>query len=194
MAPILPGGPATVAALAGSLLLAAFYCWNRFAQLSTKYGDPYTDYRSYLWSEFSSALGDLVTEINQLTDYEPEDDEDDPIPPKSEVVTAINNEIGRDRLSDIEDFLRDVDEPRELKTKIREKLKRTFLYLIGSSISFFVLAFLLLAPANENIIVLQFIMGMAGIVTIIESAQAFYSAWKAESELDDLISEYQEPI
>lgn len=194
MAPAVPGGPAAVGALATFLGLAGLYCWNRQSQLNTKYDESYRDYQSYLWSEFSSELGELVTEINQQTDYEPADEDEDILPPKSKLVTTIENKIGRNRLSEIEDSLRVVDEPRELRSAIESELGSTFVYFFLSSGAFFVLSFLLLGPSTDGIVAIQAAFLIGGFYSVIEAIQKFYSAWVSERELDKRIREYHEPL
>jgi hypothetical protein len=167
--------------------------WRHHSGLETKWGDDFYDFHAYRWSEFSSDLGELINEVNQKADFDP-DQQGEPIPPEGEIVTVIDDDIGRGRMADIEDALRNFDQPDNLKTEARENYQEAYRLLgLSTIIGFTISGLLSLKSPSSNIenftIFLAMIIGYMLLATIVR----LHRGYKKETQLDELIDEYRSP-
>ncbi|WP_159076971.1 hypothetical protein [Halococcoides cellulosivorans] len=163
--------------------------WRHHSKIEKKYGDDYYEYEDYQWSEFSSDLGELVAEINQLTDFNPQNAEAD-VPPQGEIITVIHNNIDREEMENIESSLREFDTAIELKSEAKDYYMSSYRFLGISCIIVVLIAIGIVAVESQKdwvpMLVSAVFPGFLGVL----KARNGYSC---EMELDNLIDDYRSP-
>lgn len=182
-----------VVGFASFIGLIALGVWQHDSKLVSKYGEDFYELQNYRWSEFSTDLGVLITEINEQTDFQPGEN-DHRLPPQSEVVTIIDNEIGRERMREIEDSLRRFDRPEELKDKAQSDYKTAYrLLAIASGIYYMLALVLVYSPVGQFFQLVQIIVGFFGGYVILAAVSKVRKAYSAECKLDGMIGDYLSP-
>jgi len=169
--------------------LAGLWIWNGTRSLWNNYGDDFDQMKTYRASKFRQELHEIVMDVLDQSDYEDFQEADEPEVASMDALESVD----RDSLTDIEDALREYDEPNELIDEAEKKYESAVRNL-GSG---FVLAVLIpalsvLTLQAETQTALQVLLTIPLVIVSLNAAEAWYSAWKDEKAVDKAIREYKD--
>lgn len=172
--------------------LAGLWLWRASRNISTKYSDELDEVKTYRAGQFRSELNDVVLEILKDVDYEKLSEAGNPTP---EVVTmaAIEENVNRDSLSDVEDGLRKFDEIDDWLQRAEDKYQRcSILLLIASIISLSLGVFTVVQSGQDLAVPTQTIFTGIGAYALLTAANVFIQGWRAEQNVDKAVRNYSE--
>jgi len=175
------------------LLIAGLWFWRASRNISTKYNNELDEVKTYRAGQFRSELNDIVLEILEDVDYEELSEQDDTNP---EVITmaAIEENVHRNSLSDMEDALRRFDEIDDWLRKAENKYQRSSkLLLLSATITLSLGIFTVAVPSGQDFVgTAQVIFTGLGAYAVLAAANVFVKGWKAEQNVDQTIRNYSE--
>jgi hypothetical protein len=176
-------------AIISAQALATLYLWNGTRNIRQNYGDDFDEMKTYRASQFRSELHSTVMEVLSDTDYDDLQEREEP----GVIVMDSIEQINRDRLTDVEEALREYDEPSDLVSRSKDKYFTAVKNLgVAAGVAVAITAVTVTVNGNDARLVLQFIIGIVWIILTVEGVQNWWSAYEAERQVDDMIRSYQD--
>lgn len=145
--------------------------------------------KTYRASRFRSELHEIVTDILDDIDFQELHEADEP----DVVIMDAMESVDRASLTDVEDALRDYDEPNELIDSAEDNYDKALKNLVLGFISAGAIALIAASlPLGDTSLGLEALVGMVFAISSINAAEAGYSAWKDEQAVDRAIRNYKD--
>lgn len=182
-----------VGGLGSALVLVSLWLWRENRGFRDKYDEAFEEMQDYYWSKFSSNLGSLVHKV--LAEYLEDDflqHDDQDLPTEGVIVSAIESDVTRDELEDVENSLREFDKTADLHERAKNNYRDALTQLGFAGILFIVVSVVMaLVPPSDGIWLMElgvgFLASLAGVSGIVD----FKRGWDCEQKVDDLIDDYK---
>lgn len=185
-----PDPVSTIGGLGSVTAIVTLWVWNAVRNVRSNFGDDYDQMRNHLKSQFRHELNQVVQPILQEVNLDEIDDGDQPMEVKT--MEAIETQIDRDELEDVEDQLREFDRPNELLEEVKETYDSSWRDFGKATVSMFVVSGFLYTLSGDARIVLGGIVGVYALFTAISAITSFDHARKSERQLEDMLDDYRE--
>ena len=185
-----PDPVSTIGGLGSVTAIVTLWVWNAVRNVRSNFGDEYDQMRNHLKSQFRHELNQVVQPILHEVNLAEIEDGEQPM----EVMTmeAIETQIDRNELADIEDQLREFDRPNELLEEVKELYDTSWREFGKASVSAFVVSGLLYTLSGDARTVLGGIVGLYAIFIAISAITSLNHARKTERQLEDMLDNYRE--
>jgi len=179
-----------IAGLGTILIIVCLWIWNGVRNLRTNFGDGYGQMRNHLKSKFRHELNEVVQRILDEVDFEELEDGERPV----SVLTmeAIETQIERDELGDVEETLREFDRPSELLTEVKDTYDQAWRNFGIGGVGAYALVGTRILINGDAEPVAQFIVGLFTAIYVISGVMNLNQARESERELEDMVDTYRE--
>lgn len=185
-----PDPVSAIGSFGGVLAVVTLWVWNAVRNVRSNFGDEYDQMRNYLKSRFRHELNQVVLPILEEVDFDDLEDGDQPMEVKT--MDAIETQIDREELADVEDKLREFDLPSELLNEVKDTYDASWRQFGKATASTFVVAALLYTLSGDVKLVASGVVALYAMMNLLSALTSFDHARKSERRLEDMLDDYRE--